>query len=94
MTDKQVIAHAIKEHRLLELRYHDVERVVHPHILGYVKHNELALSGWQIERTGSGWRLFHIAEINALRETKERFHHPAPGYNPRDPAFSRILTHL
>ena len=94
MTERQVIAHAIKEHRLLKLRYHDVERVVRPHILGYVKRDELALSGWQIEGTGSGWRLFHLDEIDALRETEERFHRPAPGYNPRDPAFSRILVHM
>ncbi len=94
MSERQVIAHAIKARRLLELRYHDVERVVRPHILGYVKCDELALSGWQIAGTGSGWRLFHIDEIDDLREKEERFHRAAPGYNPRDPAFSRILAHL
>lgn len=94
MAHKQVIAQAIEDRKLLKLRYHDVERMVRPHILGFVGDGELSLSGWQVAGTGTGWRLFHLAEIEMLAPTDLRFHQPAPGYNPRDPVFSRILKHL
>jgi hypothetical protein len=92
---QNLIAEAIGERKVLKLRYKDVERTVRPHILGYVGHDdELALSGWQVEGTGIGWRLFHVGDIGALSQTQQRFHHTAPGYNPSDPAFSRILSRI
>jgi predicted DNA-binding transcriptional regulator YafY len=94
MADTHVIADAINGRRLLALRYHDVERRVRPHILGHVGQGRLALSGWQVEGTGSGWRLFHLDEIEALADTGERFRSSAPGYNPRDPAFSCVIARL
>lgn len=94
MAHTQSIAQAIEGRHLLALRYHDVERLVRPHILGYVGQGELALSGWQVEGTGSGWRLFHLDEIGTLADTGKRFHQPASGYNPGDPAFSHILARL
>ncbi|RWX75947.1 hypothetical protein EPK99_19955 [Neorhizobium lilium] len=94
MANKQTIANAIANRRLLKLRYHEVERIVRPHILGYVGRDELALSGWQVAGTGDGWRLFHLNEIESLAATDKRFHQAAPAYNPRDPIFSRILARL
>jgi predicted DNA-binding transcriptional regulator YafY len=89
-----MIVEAIAHRKLLTLRYKGVERSVRPHILGYVGHDELALSAWQVSGTGSGWRLFHVDEIASLAETGQRFHRTSPGYNPDDPAFSRILSRL
>ena len=91
---KKLIVDAIDKRKVLKLRYKNVERVVRPHILGYVGHGELALSGWQVEGTGAGWRLFHVDEIGAMSGTQQRFHHTAPGYNRNDSAFSRILTRI
>ncbi len=94
MADTKAIAQAIKGRHLLAFRYHDVERQVRPHILGHVGQGRLALSGWQVEGTGSGWRLFHLDEIETLVDTGDRFRAPATGYNPRDPAFSRVIARL
>jgi hypothetical protein len=92
---KKIIADAIGERTILKLRYKDVERFVRPHILGYVGHDDtLALSGWQVEGTGTGWRLFHLEDIHAMSPTEQRFHRTAPGYNRDDPAFSRILKRI
>lgn len=92
--DRRIIADAIGDNRLLSLRYHDTLRLVRPHILGHVGKGDLALSAWQVSGTGEGWRLFRLADIEALTVADKRFHSPAPGYNARDPAFSRILARL
>lgn len=94
MAKKDVIIDAIDRHKVLELRYKDVARRVRPHILGYVGTGELALSGWQISGTGSGWRLFHVEDISELSQTGQSFHGAARGYNRDDPAFQRIVGRI
>ena len=89
-----IIIGAIERRRIIELRYKDVRRRVRPHILGYVGEVALALSAWQVAGTGSGWRLFHVDDIGDLTETEAGFRSPARGYNPNDPAFSRIIERL
>ncbi|WP_037080923.1 WYL domain-containing protein [Neorhizobium vignae] len=89
-----IIIGAIERRRIIELRYKDVKRRVRPHILGYVGEGALALSAWQIAGTGSGWRLFHVDDIVDLTETEAGFRSPVRGYNPNDPAFSRIIQRL
>ncbi|WP_117195493.1 WYL domain-containing protein [Rhizobium terrae] len=94
MAYPDTIADAIDRRKVLEFRYKNVARRVRPHILGRVGKGELAVSAWQISGTGSGWRLFHLDDICDLRETGEGFHGPARGYNPDDPAFSRIIDRI
>jgi hypothetical protein len=90
----EAIVAAIENRRLVSLLYHDVQRLVRPHILGLVGEGVAAFSGWQVTGTAAGWRQFHLAEIDMLTATDRRFHQAAPGYNSRDPAFSKILLHL
>jgi predicted DNA-binding transcriptional regulator YafY len=94
MRYRHIIKDAIDQRKVIELRYKDVTRRVRPHILGYVGHDELALSGWQISGTGAGWRLFHVNDISELAATEQGFRGTARGYNPNDPAFSRILDRI
>jgi hypothetical protein len=89
-----IIIGAIERRRIIELRYKNVKRRVRPHILGYVGEGALALSAWQVAGTGTGWRLFHVDDISDLTETEAGFRSPARGYNPNDPAFSRIIERL
>ncbi|MDQ0133393.1 putative DNA-binding transcriptional regulator YafY [Neorhizobium galegae] len=89
-----IIINAIARRRIVELRYKGIKRRVRPHILGYAGEGALALSAWQIAGTGSGWRLFHVDEISDLAQTEAGFRSPARGYNPNDPAFSRIIERL
>jgi predicted DNA-binding transcriptional regulator YafY len=91
---ERIIRDAITGRQVLFLRYHDVERTIEPHILGYDRHGHLALSAWQVAGTGAGWRLFHVDEITGLSETNSRFLKPAPGYNRRDPSFERVLRQV
>jgi hypothetical protein len=94
-----LIVAAIEERRLIAFRYHGQERVVEPHIYGLDRHGHAALSGYQI-RGGSesggglGWRMFHFAEMEELRELPRRFHRPRPGYNPDDDSFRRVYAKL
>ncbi len=94
MAYRDVIIDAIKRRQILEIEYKHVVRTVHPHILGFVGDGELALSGWQLSGTGAGWRLFHVADIAQLVQTGRSFHRTGPGYNPDDPAFSRIVKRV
>lgn len=91
---ERIIRDAITGRRVLFLHYHDAERTIEPHILGYDRHGHLALSAWQVAGTGAGWRLFHVDEITDLSETNSRFLRPAPGYNRRDPSFERVLQQV
>jgi len=94
MAYADIIRDAIDRRKVIELSYKHVARKVRPHILGYVGTGELALSGWQISGTGSGWRLFHVDDITALSETGQGFRGAARGYNRNDPAFSRIIDRI
>jgi predicted DNA-binding transcriptional regulator YafY len=88
------LAEALQQKRVLTFQYHDVERVVHPHVLGVAGEGRVALSGWQVAGTGRGWRLYHLADIHGLTITDRVFHTLGPGYNPEDPAFSEIIVRL
>jgi predicted DNA-binding transcriptional regulator YafY len=94
MRYRDIIKDAIDRRTVIELRYKDVTRRVRPHILGYVGHDELALSGWQISGTGSGWRLFHVNDIEELAATEQVFRSTARGYNRDDPLFSQIIDRI
>ncbi|OHV76210.1 hypothetical protein [Rhizobium sp. LCM 4573] len=94
MTYAEIIKKAIDGRKVVELRYKDVPRKVRPHILGFVGTGQLALSGWQTSGTGAGWRLFHVADIAELSATNVSFLGTAPGYNPDDPAFYRIIDRI
>lgn len=93
-TFQQIIRDAIARRRVLFVRYHDVERTVEPHILGYDRHDHLALSAWQVAGTGAGWRLFHLDQMTELTQTNSQFLRAAPGYNRRDPSFARVLQQI
>lgn len=94
MAYRNIITDAIDRRKVLKLRYKDVDRTVRPHIFGIVGGKELALSAWQVSGTGEGWRLFHLNDISKMAKTAQSFRGTAPGYNPNDPAFSRILDKL
>ncbi|MCF6370662.1 WYL domain-containing protein [Rhizobium halophilum] len=91
---ERIIREAIVERRVLFARYHDVERTIEPHILGYDRNDHLALSAWQVAGTGAGWRRFHLDEVMELKPTNSRFLRAAPGYNRRDPSFRRVIQQV
>lgn len=94
MSYTDIIKDAIDHRKVVELRYKNVQRSVRPHILGFVGNGQLALSGWQTSGTGGGWRLFHVADITDISTTNLSFLRTAPGYNPEDPAFYRIIDRI
>jgi hypothetical protein len=94
MSSESTIVDAIEHRRILDLRYHGTSRLVEPHIFGYDAKGHLALSAYQLSGTGGGWRMFHVAEIERLDETRRRFSRSRPDYNPDDPAFGGVVARL
>ena len=88
------LSEAIQEKRIITFRYKDVERVVHPHILGVAGEGHVAMSGWQISGTGRGWRLFYLLDMGRLEIADRTFRTSGPGYNPDDPAFNEIFVRV
>ena len=93
-TFEKIIRQAIAGREVLLITYDDVERVVQPHIFGYDRGDHLALSAWQSAGTGVGWRLFHLGRMMKLSPAGSRFVATAPGYNPDDPSFVRVLARI
>ena len=83
---EELIRRALAERRLLQFDYHGFSRRVEPHALGHATEGRLALLGWQIaggsqSEPAPGWRTFVVAEIKALKLTRETFK-PRPDYHP------------
>lgn len=89
---------ALREHRLLEFRYHDHVRRAEPHALGRRKDGRLALLAWQVaggsrSEPPPGWRNFLLEEIERLEMGADRFT-PRPDYRPEKNHFAEIIAEV
>jgi hypothetical protein len=58
----QSLCDAIKRRRIIAFSYKNALRTAEPHLLGYDKRNNLALSAWQLSGgSGQSWRSFHLS---------------------------------
>jgi len=97
-TGGELIRTALREHRVLEFKYHGHERRVEPHALGRVTDDRLALLAWQAAGSSRsapppGWRTFVVAEIEGLRVAPEKFS-PRPDYRPEKTQLKEILAEV
>lgn len=94
----QTICQAIREKRIIELRYHDYSRIVEPYAHGRGRDGEGLLRCYQL-RGGSasgeraGWKLLKTAEIFMLDLTDSYFS-PRPEYRRADRAMEFIHCQL
>jgi predicted DNA-binding transcriptional regulator YafY len=68
------LSEAVRERRVIELRYGGAWRVVHPHAVGETRTGRLGLLTWQTAGLargpgfpGEGWRMFDVARIEDAR---------------------------
>jgi hypothetical protein len=89
---------AIKENKVLELRYHGYSRIVEPHAYGRDKAGDEILRCYQTsggsesgERTG--WKLLKVRDVFSLHLTKESFA-ARPEYRRNDKAMAFVFSQL
>lgn len=90
---------ALRESRVLELRYDGYSRCLEVHAVGYTKTGEPMMRAWQV-RGGStsgekvGWKLMRLAEALDAVISDELSDAPRKGYKRGDPALERIVCEL
>lgn len=82
---ENLICAAIAERKIVSFEYKSRERTVEPHLVGYTKKGELALSAWFLHGgsdsdEGEGWRAYILAEMSSFKVLKKTFDGPRPGY--------------
>lgn len=99
MNKEKIIISAIRNRRVLALRYHGYSRIVEPHMLGETKVGNLALSAWQtaggsVSGEIPGWKILKLSEIVGLNPTGETFATWRYGYNPETKEMTNIRAKL
>lgn len=90
---------ALRQGRVLELRYDGYSRAVEVHACGYTKQGHAVLRGWQVgggsvsgER--QGWKLMRLDEASAAQVSDQVSEAPRKGFKPGDPAMERIVCEV
>jgi hypothetical protein len=95
----QTIIQAIREKRLLEIRYHNFFRLVEPHCYGRNKKGDYILrcyqiAGGSVSGSPSDWKLLLQDEMKSITMTGNGFSGPRPSYKYKDPAMQSIVAQL
>lgn len=90
---------ALREGRLLELRYDGYSRCVEVHAVGYSSAGNAVMRAWQVSG-GSvsgekvGWKLMRLDEAQNAFLSSNVSEVPRPGYKRGDGAMTRIVCEL
>lgn len=90
---------ALKQGKLLELRYDGFVRSVEVHAVGRSRKGEIVIACWQV-RGGSvsnepvGWKLMKVAEVGSAVTTDEASQAPREGYRRGDRRMAEIFCEL
>lgn len=90
---------AIEDRHLLEFRYAGFRRLVEPHAFGVSGRGRYTLRAFQVDggsESGgtTGWKLFHVRDMQSIVVAPQRFEGPRPDYRRDDRAFARILAQV
>ena len=88
--DDRLLRQAIRDHLVIEFRYHGEHRTVEPYRLG-LDGGRLRLMGWQARK---GWRSFYADDMEELEVTDRTFLDPREGYARGDAHMDRILAEV
>jgi len=96
--EETVIA-AIKNRHILSFFYEDALRTVEPQTYGISTAGHPLLRGYQItggSKSGQavGLRLYELAKMEGLTDTKKRFAKARPQHKPKDSAMSKVISSL
>lgn len=83
------IARAIRDRKLLSIRYGSGQRLVEPHAYGRSLSGHLLLRAFQVSGASTsgvsyGWKLLRIDELGFIQVCAETFPGPRPGYRRGD----------
>lgn len=90
---------ALRERRLLEVRYDGFLRAVEVHAVGYTQDGNAVMRVWQV-RGGSvsneriGWKLLRLDEAISFGVTDEISQAPRADYRRHDSVMQRIVCQL
>ncbi len=90
---------AIDDRHLLQFRYDGFTRLVEPHAFGVSRRGRYTLRAYQVDggsESGQtqGWKLFHVADMEAIVVTPRQFVGPRPDYRREDRVFARIISQV
>lgn len=93
------IVQAIDVHRLIAVRDEAGVRVIEPYLIFESAKGDMLLHGWQ--RSGAFrrtppplWCNLHLDDILGVEALPGRFAKPHEDYNPRGPAFHRVIYQI
>lgn len=92
------IDQAVKEKRVLELRYHGYSRIVEPHIYGKDKNGEEVVRCYQLaggSESGerAGWKLLKMKDVVLVHLAETHFV-PRPEYRTEDAVVRQVFSRL
>jgi hypothetical protein len=92
------IDQAVKEKRVLELRYHGYSRIVEPHIYGKDKNGEEVVRCYQLaggSESGerAGWKLLKMKDVVLVHLAETHFL-PRPEYQAEDTVVRQVFSRL
>lgn len=90
---------ALREGKLLELRYNGYSRCVEVHACGYTKQGHAIIRAWQVSGGGAngeraGWKLIQLDEARSADVTEVSSAAPRKGFKLGDRAMDRILCEV
>ena len=96
---RDLIMQAIREKRVIGIRYNNFDRTIEPHAFGLNKKGRYILRAYQAGGGSSSfspvdWKLFLLDEVQSITLTETFFPGPRHGYKRGDPAIARIVAEL
>ena len=94
-----LLAQAVTDRRLVELRYHGFSRTVEPHAYGVDNKGVEKLRFWQVSGgsesgESAGWKLLNVGDIGSSTLSEDAFQGARPRYKRDDPAMLHIYAQL
>ena len=95
----QTACDALRQQKVLELRYAGFNRCVEVHAAGYSKAGYPLMRAWQLSGGSgrgekAGWKLMRLDEAVGAEITGTPSHAPRPGYRRGDRALERIVCEI
>ncbi len=93
----ELACEALRQGRILTLRYGGFSRDIELHACGYTKHGHAVIRGWQLNGQAgerAGWNLLWLDEASGGEISESASEAPRKGFKLDDPAMDRIVCEV